>query len=139
MELPGQVGAVLAVRVDTAGAADGVDLAEKEGDEPEPGHPPAALGDQERGVGEDGGGQVARGQVRPEDKLRVAGDPPLERGVRVVVGGGDLVEDPAARIENGAIAGPAEPEAQIDVLVIRAQKRVESTDLPDRFRPVKGA
>ena len=135
----GQVGAELATGVDTAGAADGVDLAEEEGDEPQTGHPPAALGDQERGVGEDGGGQVARGQVRPEDKLRVAGDPPLEPGVSVVVGGGDLVEDPAARIENGAIAGPAEPEAQIDVLVIRAQKRVESTDLPDRFRPVKGA
>ena len=70
---------MLAAGVDTAGAADGVDLAEEEGDEPEPGHPPAALGDQKHSVGEDGGGQVARGQVRPEDKLRVAGDPPLER------------------------------------------------------------
>ena len=59
---PDQVGAVLAVRVDTAGAADGVDLAEKEGDEPEPGHPPAGLSDQQRGVGEDGGGQVGAGR-----------------------------------------------------------------------------
>ena len=53
---------------------------------------------EESGVGYDGGGQVAGGQVRPEDKLRVAGDPPLECGVSVIVGGGDLVEDPAARI-----------------------------------------
>src|SRR5208337_4187126 len=42
----GQVGAELAAGVDTPGAADGVDLAEEEGDEPETGHPPATLGDQ---------------------------------------------------------------------------------------------
>src|SRR5271157_3983802 len=82
---PREVGAELAACVDAAGAADGVDLAEEEGDEPETGHAPAALGDQQRGVGKNGGGQMARGQVRPEDKLRVAGDPALECGVSVVV------------------------------------------------------
>jgi len=53
---PREVGAEFAACVDAAGAADGVDLAEKEGDEPETGHAPAALGDQQRGVGKNGGG-----------------------------------------------------------------------------------
>ena len=48
---PDQVGAVLAARVDTAGAADGVDLAEKEGDEPEPGHPPHPTRVRRPGIG----------------------------------------------------------------------------------------
>ena len=120
-------------------APDGVDLAQEEGDEPEPGHPPARLGEQEQGMGHDGGGQAAGGQVRPEDQLGVAGHPALECGAGVVVGGRDVVEDPAAGVEDAAIAGPAEAEGEVDVLVIRAQKRVEAADLPEGFGPVEGA
>ena len=88
-------------------------------------------------MGHDGGGQPAGGHVRPEDELRVAGHPALECGAGVIVGGRDLVEDPAARDEDAAIAGPAEPEAQVDVLVIGAVERVEAADLPDRLGAVK--
>ncbi len=52
--------------------------------------------------------------------------------MRVIVGGGDLVKDLAAGLEDGAIAGPAKPEAEIDILVIRAQKRVEAAYLANR-------
>lgn len=76
----GKVGSQLAAGVDTADVADGVDLAEEERDEPEPGHSPAGLGDEERGVRKEGGGKLACGDVRPEDEFGVAGDPPLDAG-----------------------------------------------------------
>ncbi len=59
----GKVSPELAAGVDAADVADGVDLAQKEGDEPEPGHSPASLGDQQGGVRNEGRGKLAGGDV----------------------------------------------------------------------------
>ena len=119
-------------------APDRVDLAQEEGDEPEPGQPPARLGQEQQGMGQDGGRQPAGGHVGPEDELGVPGHPPLEGRAGVVVGGRDLVEHPAPGSEDAAIAGPAEPKAQIHVLVIGAQKRIETANLADGLGAVEG-
>jgi len=79
-----QVGAELAASTDCAGAADSVDLAQEEGDEPETDQAPAALGDQKRGVGKEGGGPVARECERGHPRflgggIWVAPRPPFRR------------------------------------------------------------
>ena len=135
----GQVGTELPPLADLACIAHGVDLAQEEGDEPQPGQPPGRLGHEQHDMRDEGGGEPARRQVRPEDQLGVAGDPPLERGAGVVVGRRDLVEDPAAWGEDAAIAGPAEAEAEVDVLVVRAEKRIEAADPPEGLGPVERA
>ena len=60
-------------------------------------------------------------QVRPEQEFRVARHPPLEGGFRVVVAGGNLVEDRARRGISAGVAGPSQAKGQVNILVIRAE------------------
>ena len=139
MEVRARSCAVLAAPADGRKAAHGVELAEKKRQKVQPCHAPARLGEQESRVGDQGGGKAAGGHVRPEDKFGVAGDPPLERGARMIIRGRDLVQDLAARVIEAAISSPAQAEAQVDVLVIGSERGIEASDPTNCLGPVERA
>ena len=72
--------------------------------------------------------QRADGQVRPEEDLGVAGHPPLERRAARGRSSPRRRGGSGRRGVDAAIAGPAEPEGQVDVLVIATEERVERPD-----------
>ena len=47
--------------------------------------------------------------------------------------------DHAPRGEQAAIPGPAQSECQVDILVIRSEKRIETANLVQRSRSVESA
>ena len=125
---PCQVGPQLATLAEPRPFAQGVKFTEEEGARPASGESPEGLRGCEREMRDERGEEPGGRQIGPEQDLRVPRHPTLERGPGVLVAGRDLVEDPAMRGENAVVAGPAEPERQVDVLVVRTERGVERTD-----------
>ena len=77
--------------------AEGIQFSGGERPESPSGQPPGGFRGDESQVGHDCQGEHPVREVRPEQDLRIAGDPALEFGAAMIVGGGDVVEDPARR------------------------------------------
>ncbi len=117
----------------------GVELTRAEREQTPACQPPGRLNGDEGEVGDDRHGQLSGGQVRPEDQLGVPSHPALERRTSMVVGCRNLVEDSATRREEAAIAGPSQPESQIDVFIIRAEEGIESPGAAERLGAIERA
>src|SRR4051794_12397611 len=116
----------------------GVAFSEEERARPTAREPPETLSEHERQVRDQRGDEPAGREVGPEEDLGVPRHPSLEGRPGMVVAGGDLVEDPAARGEDAVVARPAEPEGEIDVLVIRLERRIEGPGPSQRRGAVEG-
>ena len=118
---PREAGAVLAALADGRQAADGVELAEEEREKIQPCHRQPDWVSKRAAWANKAAGRRRAGMFDQKTSSALRAIRRWSRGAGVIIRRRDLVQDPAARVIQAAIASPAEAETQVDVLVIGSE------------------